>query len=130
LGGNLLLNIGPTPEGEIREAHKERLLEMGAWLKTYGETIFGTRKSFMKPSDWGVAVEKGNKIYLHITNPAETENQIILTNFPYQINKASWFETGKSIEFTTGQNAGEIKLKLSDVKSDSIDQVIVLEVNI
>ena len=103
---------------------------MGTWLKTYGETIYGTRKSFMKPAEWGVAVEKGNKIYLHITNPVEIENQIILRNFPYQINKASWFETGKYLEFTTGQNSGDIKLKLTDLKSDAIDQVIVLEVKI
>jgi alpha-L-fucosidase len=59
LGANFLLNIGPTPEGEVRPAHRERLLAMGDWLKTYGETIYGTRKSFMKPAEWGVAVEKG-----------------------------------------------------------------------
>lgn len=128
LGANFLLNIGPTPEGEVRPAHRERLLEMGNWLKTYGETIYGTRKSFMKPAEWGVTVEKGNNVYLHITNPAETENQIVLTQFPYQINKASWFDSGKKIEFTSGQNSGEIKLKLKALKPDAIDQVIVLEV--
>ena len=58
LGANLLLNIGPTPEGEVRPAHRQRLLEMGNWMNTFGETIYGTRKSWMKPAEWGVAVEK------------------------------------------------------------------------
>ena len=78
LGANLLLNIGPTPEGEVRQAHKERLLGMGNWLKIYGETIYGTRKSFMKPAEWGVAVEKGKKVYLHITHPEKTQSTSLI----------------------------------------------------
>ena len=41
--GNLLLDIGPRPDGTIPEPVKERLLEMGAWLKLNGEAIYGTR---------------------------------------------------------------------------------------
>ena len=41
--GNLLLDIGPQPDGTIPEPVKERLLEMGAWLKLNGEAIYGTR---------------------------------------------------------------------------------------
>jgi alpha-L-fucosidase len=103
LGANFLLNIGPTPEGEVRLAHKERLLAMGDWLKTYGETIYGTRKSFMKPADWGVAVEKGDKVYLHITNPKAINNNIEFKEFPYTLIAAKWFETGKSINFKTNK---------------------------
>ena len=41
--GNLLLDIGPRPDGTIPEPVKERLLAMGAWLKLNGEAIYGTR---------------------------------------------------------------------------------------
>ena len=41
--GCVLLNVTPTAEGEIPEPVKERLLKIGAWLKTNGEAIFGTR---------------------------------------------------------------------------------------
>ncbi len=95
LGANFLLNIGPTPEGEVREAHKTLLLEMGEWLKTYGETIYGTRKSFMKPTDWGVAVQKEDKIYLHIINPAALNKQLVLKEFPYKLKKVVQFDSGK-----------------------------------
>ncbi len=42
-GGNLLLDIGPTGDGRIPEIMQERLLQMGRWLKTNGEAIYGTQ---------------------------------------------------------------------------------------
>ena len=41
--GNLLLNIGPRPDGTIPEEAKDILLSIGKWLKTNGEAIYGTR---------------------------------------------------------------------------------------
>jgi alpha-L-fucosidase len=40
--GNLLLNFGPKPDGTIPDEVRERLLEMGAWLKVNGEAIYST----------------------------------------------------------------------------------------
>jgi alpha-L-fucosidase len=41
--GNLLLNVGPMPDGTIPEMQKRPLLEVGDWLKINGEAIYGTR---------------------------------------------------------------------------------------
>lgn len=43
-GGNYLLNVGPTSEGEIPEPSMERLQEIGDWLRTNGEVVYGTEK--------------------------------------------------------------------------------------
>jgi alpha-L-fucosidase len=127
LGANFLLNIGPTPEGEVRAAHRERLLEMGNWLKNYGETIYGTRKSFMKPAPWGVAVEKGNKVYLHILDPGKIDKQINFNVFPYSLKTAKYFETGNRLKYIASKS-GELILKVDDLLPDAVDQVIVLTV--
>lgn len=129
LGANFLLNIGPTPEGEVRAAHKERLLGMGKWMQTYGETIYGTRKSFMSPADWGVAVEKGDKVYLHIINPEKLNKELTLNNFPYEVNKAYRFETGKKLEVRADKASSILNIKTGALNSELIDNVIVLQVS-
>lgn len=128
LGANLLLNIGPTPEGEVRPEHKERLLAMGDWLKVYGETIYGTRKSFMKPAEWGVAVEKKDRIFLHITEPLKASPMLVFNNFPYRIKKAFMFESGKSIDYRFEKSSGTLTLHPGQLDIGAIDNVIVLKV--
>jgi alpha-L-fucosidase len=41
--GNLLLNVGPMADGTIPRAQAALLRGVGAWLKTYGAAIYGTR---------------------------------------------------------------------------------------
>ena len=64
--GNMLLNVGPMPTGEIPPDQAARLREMGAWLAKNGESIYGTRGGPFKPGDYGVSTRKGNTIYLHV----------------------------------------------------------------
>jgi alpha-L-fucosidase len=42
-GGNLLLNIGPGPDGRWHDAAYDRLEALGAWMRVNGEAIYGTR---------------------------------------------------------------------------------------
>jgi len=42
-GGNLLLNVGPTPEGVIKAENLSRMTEIGNWLKTNSEAMYGTK---------------------------------------------------------------------------------------
>ena len=49
-GGNLLLNIGPGPDGAWHDAAYDRLAALGAWMKVNGEAIYGTRPSRRTPT--------------------------------------------------------------------------------
>lgn len=64
--GNLLLNVGPMPTGEIELRQASRLREIGAWLAKYGGGVYGSRGGPFIPGDWGVSTCKGDKIYLYI----------------------------------------------------------------
>jgi alpha-L-fucosidase len=64
--GNLLLNVGPMPTGEIEPRQVARLKEIGDWLRKYGESIYGTRGGPYKPGEVGVSTHKANTIHLHL----------------------------------------------------------------
>ena len=71
-GGNFLLNVGPTGEGEIPEASVERLAAMGEWMKVNSRAIYGTQANpFPEPPAWGRVTRAHNadgsdRVYLHV----------------------------------------------------------------
>ena len=67
---NLLLNVGPTPEGTFQPEVFEGLAGVGEWNAHYGETIYGTRGGPMPPQDWGVMTRRGDVAFLHVLDPA------------------------------------------------------------
>jgi alpha-L-fucosidase len=70
-GGNFLLNVGPTPEGEIPPPSVERLAAIGKWLQVNGESIYGTSASPFKSLTWGRCTQRrlpngDTRLYLHV----------------------------------------------------------------
>lgn len=50
-GGNFLLNIGPSPDGDWDDTAYARLKDIGAWMKVNGEGIYGSRTIYPWSSD-------------------------------------------------------------------------------
>lgn len=65
-GGNYLLNVGPTGEGEIPEASVNVLISAGQWVHRNAESIYGTSASPFPKLPFGYCTVKGKNIYLHI----------------------------------------------------------------
>jgi alpha-L-fucosidase len=66
-GGNYLLNVGPTAQGEIPQPSLERLAQIGRWMDRNGEAIYGTTASpFRRYSFEGRATVKGNRLFVHV----------------------------------------------------------------
>jgi len=66
-GGNLLLNVGPMPDGRIQDEFVTRLNAMGEWMRANGAAIYGTKASpFPRLPFFGRATQKGNVVYLHV----------------------------------------------------------------
>lgn len=124
LGTNLLLNIGPMPNGKVQPEFEDRLQTMGNWLKTYGESIYGTEAGYLKPQEWGCVTKKGNKLFIHILN--DQTNQIVLPQFPYKkIKKATLLKDNSIIQ--TKLTKGEVTITVNADHTEA-DRVIVLEV--
>ena len=70
-GGNFLLNIGPTADGEFPPASVERLREISAWMRVHGASIHGTTASPFAALPWGRCTvgrrgDGGTNLYLHV----------------------------------------------------------------
>jgi len=70
-GGNYLLNVGPTAEGQIPSASVERLSRVGQWMQVNGESIWATQASPFEKTPWGRCTRKNlddgkTRLYLHV----------------------------------------------------------------
>jgi alpha-L-fucosidase len=125
-GGNYLLNVGPTPEGIIPEPQVQRLKEVGAWLKTNGEAIYGTSAGpFKKSPAWGRATMRPGKLYLHVFHWPESGKLVLpLANKVASARLPA--KPGQNLEFDTTPDGLVIQLPAS--APDPVATVIVLDV--
>lgn len=117
-GSNLLLNVGPMPNGEIQDYQQDRLKELGKWLSVYGETIYGTEAGGIAPTDDYVLTRKGNQVYLHVLKPEKKDLHI--PNLPYQVKKVTTFIGNKEVKFSNKQNGLQLGLPASTEETDLV----------
>jgi alpha-L-fucosidase len=119
--GNLALGVGPTGDGAFLPDHKKRLLEMGKWLKQYGESIYGTHGGPYIPGIWGASTHKENIVYLHVL--ASWNGVLELPALPAKI---------QSLEVLTGgsakieQTAKKLIIKMNPAQMNPVDTLIKL----
>jgi alpha-L-fucosidase len=122
-GGNLLLNVGPTPDGEIPEPLVERVRAVGAWLQVNGESIYGTTRSPFGALPAGKCTAKGNRLYVHLeTHPG---GPVQLPRLKNTIRKAWLLKTGEEVTF---DNAAK-SIALPDALPDDDVTTIAVEVD-
>lgn len=126
-GGNYLLNIGPTAEGEIPEQSIEGLRAIDRWMKVNGEAIYGTHRSPVGALPWGRCTrkdtDKGTILYLSVFE--WPENGRLILKKDYKVGKATLLNGELDLKF---RNSGEgIEIMLPEKAPDPIASVIKLE---
>ena len=123
-GTNLLLNVGPMPNGEIQPEFVTRLKEVGDWLQKNGTTIYGTKAGTLKPQDWGAITEKENQVYVHILK--KTGDKIFF-QLPYNVESAFLSRNKTPIQFDRLKD-GYWSLDISITDDSLPDDIIVLNI--
>lgn len=122
-GANLLLNVGPMPNGVIEPESVERLQSMGEWLNKYGHTIYGTQEGFVSPQPWGVVTKKGKTHYIHILDNSLTS---LVLNVSDKIKSAKWLDDGRKVEWKKDKKTDEVIFSLGRLP-DVTDSIVVVE---
>ena len=65
-GGNLLMNVGPTPKGKLDQRAADALAVYAWWMEENGDSIYGcTQSEYTEPIDCRLT-QKDNKVYVHV----------------------------------------------------------------
>lgn len=134
-GGNLLLNIGPKPDGTIAKEQLERLESLGAWINKHHDAVFETTAGlpyghFFDPS---MVSKDKKKIYLCLfDNP---KNYISLKGLQNKVSSIKVLGTGEELTFERNGGASWKNipgiLRISIPKDKSLDKyVTVIEVSL
>ncbi|HTW79596.1 MAG TPA: alpha-L-fucosidase, partial [Terracidiphilus sp.] len=137
-GGNYLLNIGPTEDGSVPAPSIEVLTEVGRWLDTNGESIYGTERGDLRPTTNSNLTRRGNTLYIHQKfwpghTPAadwldffKPEVVVALAGLKPKALSARLLKTGQKVDFTQD----EFSLRLTGLPLQAPDvptTVIVVE---
>ncbi len=120
---NLLLNIGPRPDGTIPPEAAERLREIGHWLDTYGGAIYGTRGGPITPRSWGVTTRRADTVFVHVLDWRDAA--LSIPAFGARVQRARMLDSGRAVAFT--QSDAAITLVLPAARADEIDRIVALE---
>lgn len=102
-GGNLLLNVGPKPDGAFPDGTVAALEGIGAWLRVNGDAVYGTTFGPYRDSVHNVySTRKGDTVYLHVF-PAQNDvarGPLILTPFLGSVTSVTQLDGGAALPFT------------------------------
>ena len=116
-GANLLLNIGPQPDGRLPDLALDRLEGVGAWLRENGETVYGTLAGPVKVGDSVVSTEKDGKVYVHVLDETLTALAI---EPGFAVSSVREFSNGAAVSFVQRDGVVSFRLPSADGAPDRI----------
>jgi len=138
LGGNLLMNVGPTGRGCLDRRAEDALKVFADWMRFNGRSIYGctmAEPSLIAPADCRYTQSAdGARLYLHLF--AYPFGHVVLKGLAGRVEYAQFLHDGSEVLFTEGgmEHFGEglpegddlLVLKLPPVKPDCLVPVIEL----
>lgn len=122
-GGNLLLNIGPAPDGSVPEEAVEPLRKTGEWLKVNGEAVYGilnkTAGNTNQCNGVSRSTTRGNTVYMWNDIWSPINGTMFLGGFMSAPKKISFID-GTPIDFDVKGD----RIILKNLPEEGIDKIL------
>lgn len=117
--GNLLMNIGPAPDGSVPPEAVEPLTTVGKWLKLNGEAVYGTAdRAEFRGSKLGSFSRKGNKAYFWCR--CWPGKELAIGGMETKLKSARFLASGKPIAF----EQTDYRIVLKNLPATSPDKLV------
>jgi len=134
-GGNLLLNIGPKPDGTIAEEQKERLLALGEWINKHNTAVFDSKAGLPDGHFYGPTLRSkdNQKIYLCLFDTPK--NYISLRGIQNKIKSIKVVGSDQELSFERNGGAawnnipGILRIEVPEIENMD-NYVTILEVEL
>jgi alpha-L-fucosidase len=110
--GNLLLNIGPAPDGSVPPEAVERLSAVGRWLEINQEAVYGQvdrTEGRLESMPTGLWSAKGNTAYFWVTRWPGSE--LVIGGLQVKVLRASLLAGALRVPLSVEQSAQQLKLR-------------------
>lgn len=129
-GGNYLLNIGPKGDGSVPDESVKAMSAIGQWMKTNGDSIYGTTASPFKSLDWGRCTraklpDGRTRLFLHVFDWPK-DGKLIVPGLTAVPERATLL--GRNVALESVPANGQLAISVPADAPDKIDTVIVLDV--
>jgi len=129
-GGNFLLNVGPTAEGEFPTESVEILAKMGEWMKVNGEAVYGTKASPWGLFPWGRCTRKetknGTTLYFSVFE-WPSDGKLIIPSFKNSVVSAKIITNGTKVKTSLSKD-GNLTVTLPATAPDQVATVVRIDV--
>ncbi|MFH1375194.1 MAG: alpha-L-fucosidase, partial [Patescibacteria group bacterium] len=124
-GGNFLLNVGPDGDGLIPEPSVRRLERIGDWMRTNGDSIYGTTAGPLQDLKWGRCTQKAGKVFLHVFDWPKEE---LVVEGLKKVAKAHLLSDSLRKSLPLESSGGALRIKLPPDAPDPVSSTVVLEI--
>ena len=122
---NLLLNVGPRPDGQMPKQFYEKCAEMAEWMKHSGESVFGITGGGPYPEKSNVPITiKNNTWYLHPDYRRESWDEPIVVQDVKRPENVRLLRTGEPLSYSYDERTLTILIPKSK-RTDLTDVVAV-----
>jgi alpha-L-fucosidase len=133
LGGNLLMNVGPTGRGTFDQRAIDALEVYGDWLRLHGRAIYGAGRSSFTAPDGCRFTQRDDRLYLHICNwPFQhlhidgLAGKVAYAQFLHDASEVQWIGPRNDPHFVPPVGATTLTLELPVKKPSVVVPVVEL----